>query len=285
MIYDLNLISDPDDITSEDNGNFSVKKEFTAKNMNINNTIYKNTYKKTKKPNIVGIVIQYVNKTSRVVDAVGNIYNTTDEIKRLTSDVVNYSNDAYFEIFPMVKSGHFTSHSKFADEFQNNSLTQYERDINNELVPYTYDINDPLYETYKTEGEINIVGENCFIAIDNNNYNQIVNLNWNTSIDTPANGLNYLPYSVDNYNLFFSSTNSNILVHTVNVTWSFAQPKSVISSVIIPNKPYTPIAGGKHKRKRFNKSEKSKKKSKKNSKKKSKKKSKKNSKKNSKKKP
>lgn len=104
MIYDLNLISDPDDITSEDNGNFSVKKEFTAKNMNINNTIYKNTYKKTKKPNIVGIVIQYVNKTSRVVDAVGNIYNTTDEIKRLTSDVVNYSNDAYFEIFPMVKS-------------------------------------------------------------------------------------------------------------------------------------------------------------------------------------
>lgn len=223
MSYTLQLKYEPI-IKAEDNGNFSVVKEYLV----------------TNKP-IHGFIIQYVNKSTNVVDARGQQYNTTDSIDRFTSNAVKYSNDSYFEVFPLFQNGA----SKNADAFQNNSLTEYEIDKKGNLFPYTYDVKDPMYERFKTMGEINVVGENCFISADNPNYERILNLPWSKSKNTPANGLSYLPYSAANYNLFFSSSDSNILVHSVKVSWSFKKPKSVVKSSISENKPYV-MRGGKH---------------------------------------
>jgi hypothetical protein len=232
-------------VEAGDNGNFSVTKEYTVvRNIPI-------------KTPINGIIIQYVNKTSHVADADGNVYNTTQDIDNLTSDMVKYSNDAYFEIFLLEEENKRkrkrikkdTADSADADAFQNNSLVRY--DVG--LEPNTYDINDTDYETFKTEGEINVIGENCFISADNQNYGKILGLPWNYDKDTPANGLPYIPYSPDLYNSFFSSADSNILVHTVNVKWSYIQPKSVVTSNVLRDKPYI-VIGGKNLKKKINKS-------------------------------
>jgi hypothetical protein len=121
---------------------------------------------------------------------------------------------------------------------------------------------DPEYETYKTQGEINVVGENWFISNDNQNYSKIIMLGWIKDSDTPANGLLYLPYSQENHKLFFNSSQSNILLHTVNVTWSFTQPESKVNSLVLyTNKEYVPsliLTGGNHKNmyRKYNKSRK-----------------------------
>lgn len=214
--YKLSLPYEPI-IIEEDNGNFSVRKQYNVS--------------KIPKKNIDGIVVQYVDKRTEVMDALGNIYNTTDAIQQLTSGIVKYSNDSYFEIFNLYKNGN----SKNADAFQNGSIVQYELE-RGKLVPNTYDVTDPLYEKYKTQGNINVVGENCFISSTNPNYLTILNLPWSSSTNTPAFGLPYLPYSSEIYNLIFSSTDSNTLNHNVNVKWSFTNPKSVVTSeVIIPD--------------------------------------------------
>ena len=214
--YKLSLPYEPI-IIEEDNGNFSVRKQYNVS--------------KIPKKNIEGIIVQYVDKKTEVMDALGNIYNTTDAIRNLTSGIVQYSNDSYFEIFNVFKNGN----SKNADAFQNGSIVQYELE-RGKLVPNTYDVEDPLYETYKTQGNINVVGRNCFISSTNPNYSTILNLPWSKSTDTPAFGLPYLPYSPEIYNLIFSSTDSNTLIHNVNVKWTFNDPKSIVTSeVIIPD--------------------------------------------------
>ena len=234
--YKLGLQYEPI-IIEEDNGNFSVRKQYNVSMI--------------PKKNIDGIVIQYVDKRSEVMDALGNIYNTTDAIQNLTSGIVQYSNDSYFEIFNLFKNGN----SRNADAFQNGSIVQYELE-RGKLVPNTYDVTDPLYEKYKTQGNINVVGRNCFISSTNPNYSTILNLPWSSSTNTPAFGLPYLPYSPEIYNLIFSSTDSNTLTHTVNVNWTFTNPKSIVTSeVIIPD--HGGMYGGSaytHKRKHTRKS-------------------------------
>jgi hypothetical protein len=228
--YNLGLKYDPI-IIEEDNGNFSVTKEYNVSLLPKNK--------------IEGIIIQCVRKTSAVMDATGKVYNTSDMIRDLTSGVVQYSNDSYFEIFDLYKNGN----SKYADAFQNNAMVQYESLDTGELIPYTYDVTDPMYETYKTAGEINVYGENCFISRSNPIYSTIMSLNWNNSENTPANGLPYLPYSTDIHHLIFSSSDSNILTHSVNVKWNFNNPKSVVKSSVITQN-YNPTYGGKkHKHK------------------------------------
>lgn len=238
--YNLQLKYDPS-VEEESNGNFSVTKE------------YKVDCHTPIKQAIKGIIIQYVKKTSKVTEANGRVHNTTEDINNLTSGNVKYSNDAYFEIFDLEQANNSknkkkTAYSKNADAFQNNALVQYE----NYLYPYTYDdITDPEYEIYKTKGEINVVGENCFISEDNPNYAEIIGLTWTDDPDTPANGLLYIPYNSDVYNLIFSSTNSNILVHNVNVTWSWDDPRSVVTSSVTLYKNI--VIGGKNLKKKKSK--------------------------------
>jgi hypothetical protein len=224
MTYTLQLKYKPT-IQAEDNGNFNVTKEYV-----VTSTINP----------IRGFVIQFVKKSTSVVDASGQIYNTTASISGFTSNEVKYSNDSYFEIFTLNNG-----ESEFADAFQNSSLTQYEADSTGKLLPHTYTVKDSMYQTFKTEGEIIVLGENCFISEDNPTYKQILKLPWLKKKNTPANGLRYLPYSAVNYNLFFSSSDSNILVHNVKVNWSFTNPKSKVVSSIIQNKHYVPMRGGK----------------------------------------
>jgi len=234
--YIIRLEEEPT-IENGDNGNFAVIKGYNvARNSGPVN----------------GIIIQCVQKTSYVFDASGKKYDTTPSIEELTSGVVKYSNDSYFEIFYLDDNGS----SVDLDSFANNSLTKYEK-IRRDLIPYTYEIGDPEYEMFKTKGEINVIGTNCFISKDNSNYSKITGLPWSKSKKTPANGLRFLPFSKENYNLIFGSSDSNILVHKVNVTWSFENPKSVIASEVIENQQYTslPLTGGKRRNtKRYRKS-------------------------------
>jgi hypothetical protein len=218
--YKLRSQYDKKQIEKEDNGNFIVQKEY----------IVSEIPKISGYPQIEGIIVQYVNKTTEVTDALGNKYNTTAGIEALTSGIVKYSNDSYFEIFEVYKNGRSIN----ADAFQNGSIVQYDTS----LEPHTYDVTDPSYQTYKTKGRINVVGENCFISSKNPKYSEINNLKWSTSIDTPANGLPYLPYSKKDYKLIFDSSDSNILIHTVNVKWTFANPKSIVKSIVTSEVSY-----------------------------------------------
>jgi hypothetical protein len=225
--YTISLKYTPE-ITPGDNGNFEVLKE------------YKVSKKTSAKTPGKGIVIQCVQKNSVVFDASEAKYDTTDSIRNLTSGAVQYSNDSYFEIFYLDKNGE----SKYGDSFANNSLIKYDE----ELQPFTYQVGDVEYEIFKTKGEINITGTNCFISETNPNYSTIVSLAWNNNKMSPANGLPFLPFSRENYNLIFTSSDSNILIHKVNVKWSFEDPTSIVMSSVIENSPFQHLGGKKRKR-------------------------------------
>jgi len=215
----------------EDFGNFAVYKMFKITS-------------KTK-PKIKGIIIQCILKKTIVIDAKNNKYDTTKKINKLTSNNVKYSNDYYFEIFNVNKKGI----SKQGDRFQNGSLTKYD----NHDEPHTYDKLDPNYDIYKTRGEIKVIGINCFISEDNEYYDSILNgIRWNSDINTPANGLPFINYTDGLYDYIFEKTDSNILVHYVNVSWNFEKPKSKVSSEYFSFNNYLElnnyISGGKLKK-------------------------------------
>jgi hypothetical protein len=215
-------------ISGGDNGNFEVLKE------------YKVSKKTSAKTPGKGIVIQCVQKNSVVFDASQAKYDTTDSIRNLTNGVIQYSNDSYFEIFYLDKKGE----SQYADSFANNSLTKYDE----ALEPFTYQVGDVEYEIFKTKGEINVTGTNCFISETNPDYSTIVGLAWNDNEMSPANGLPFLPFSTENYNLIFMSSDSNILTHKVNVKWGFENPASIVTSSVIENSPFQHLGGKKRKR-------------------------------------
>lgn len=230
--YKFNLRYTPQ-IDSGDNGNFFVRKEYNVSNI------------AKPRQQILGIVIQCVKKKSRVVDAQERVYDTSSAISILTDGNVKYSCDSYFEIFYMFKNGN----SIAADGFGNDAMVKYEFDPKErKVLPNTYPVNDPLYQRFKTKGEITMVGENCFISESNPKYLAIKNLPWYYKPDTPANGLPYLPFSPATYDLIFSSSDSNILIHNVNVTWNFQNPKSIVTSNVVVDGRYRRIAGGRTKK-------------------------------------
>lgn len=232
--YTISLKYTPE-ITSEDNGNFEVLKEYKVKK------------KIDPEQPVKGMVVQYVIKNSYVIDSTGAKHETTEAIENLTSGVVKYSNDSYFEIFYLDEEGESTS----ADSFANNSLVKYEK-IRDNLIPYTYEVGDAEYDTFKTMGEINVTGTNCFISQSNLNYKTIRRLAWKKIKKTPANGLPFLPFSTENYSLIFMSSDSNILTHKVNVKWGFENPASIVTSSVIENSPFQHL-GGKKRRRRYTK--------------------------------
>jgi len=217
-MYTLNV--DPDPIISECNpfGDFVVYKDFTITH----------PHHSPSSRVLAGIVIQCVEKTTTVTDAAGTVYNTTQAINALTSNQVNYSNGKYLEYFKINTDGK----SRVGDQFQNGPIVQYEN-TKRLYVPYTYDTDDAKYNTYKTAGEIVMVGENWFISNTHPNYNTIKSraMGW-TKADGPANGLEYMVYSQDKYDELKSYASSNILTHRVVVRWTHADPNTVVVSTI-----------------------------------------------------
>ena len=197
-----------------------------------------------------GIIIQVVNKTTVMQDSTGTIYNTSDAISQYTSGNVNFSNDSYFEYWPIEKNGR----TKHDDLFGNNSLVEYSVE-EGEYLPETYNPksrnNDDKrkYQKYKTQGTITIISMSCFIANWNPLYNKIINLGWNatyTPSTLPANGLPYLRYTPEIYNYIFNNRNSNLLQHDVTVNWTFDNPKSVMDKAT--SKPKEIMSGGRYKK-------------------------------------
>ncbi len=199
-----------------------------------------------------GIIIQVVKKTTVMQDSTGTIYNTSDAISQYTSGNVNFSNDSYFEYWPIDKNGR----AKHDDLFGNNSLAEYEYIAEEgEYVPETYNpksrnIDDKRnYQRYKTQGTITINSMSCFIANWNPLYNKIINLGWNTTYTPstlPANGLPYLGYTPEIYNYIFNNRNSTLLQHDVIVNWTFDNPKSVMNKAT--SKPKEIMSGGRYKK-------------------------------------
>lgn len=192
------------------NGDFSEKVEF----------LVKGPTKKT----VNGYVVQLVEKTTEVKNADNAEYKTTSEISRFTSNNVLYSNDKYFEAFE-IKRGK----SVHLDSFQNGALTEYDA----QGWPMVYDsVNDSEYDSYKTSGKISFRGTCVFL--DKTTFDTMA-LPWTQDVDTPANGLHYLPYSAGVETTIFAAAQSPKEMHIVDITWDFANPKShIVSNIIKP---------------------------------------------------
>jgi hypothetical protein len=205
-------------IITEECGNFSARKTFKVEDT-------------TEK----GIIVQYISKKSKVIDANGKVFDTTKKIMDLTSGQVKYSCDSYFEIFDVkVKSNHIIC--KYDDVFGNNCMCTYDV-YDGELAPNIYETTDDEYQQYKTKGDITMVGKSCFICEstdENSIYQKIMNLDWIYDKNTPANGLPFLVYSNIIHDLIFDSNkiNSNILCHTIKVKWGFKNPSSIVSTYL-----------------------------------------------------
>jgi hypothetical protein len=171
-----------------------------------------------------GFVIQLVEKTTEVKNADNTEYKTTSEISRFTSNNVLYSNDKYFEAFE-IKRGK----SVHLDSFQNGAITEYDA----QGWPMVYDsVNDSEYDTYKTAGKISFRGTCVFL--DKTTFHRLA-LSWSQDVDTPANGLHYLPYSAGVETTIFAAAQSPKEMHIVDITWDFANPKShIVSNIIKP---------------------------------------------------
>jgi hypothetical protein len=213
-------------------GDFDVYKDFTVLPPSSSPTLSKPSVastassKRTSPLKVRGIVVQYVDKTTSVKDANNKAYNTTASISAFTSNKVNYSNDKYLEYFTLKTD----ARSVYGDSFSTGAVVQYDQ-----TGPLSYTMDDPEYNTYKTEGKISMVGENWFISADNKDYKDLLALGWVTETaanPNPANGLNYMPYSKDKYDRLKKSASSNILIHTVDVIWTFANPFTVVTSTL-----------------------------------------------------
>jgi len=197
-----------------------------------------------------GIIIQVVKKTTVMQDSTGTVYNTSDAISQYTRGNVNFSNDSYFEYWPIDANGRAIDD----DLFGNNSLVKYTVE-GGQYVPETYNpksrnIDDKRnYQIYKTQGTITINSMSCFIANWNPLYNKIINLGWTVNYHPstlPANGLPYLGYTPEIYNYIFNNRNSNLLQHNVTVNWTFDNPKSVMDKAT--SKPKEIMSGGRYKK-------------------------------------
>ena len=164
--------------------------------------------------NLSGIIIQAVQKNSKVADANGNVYETTRDILNFTSGNVNYSCDSYFEIFKIDHTGQ----SIYADAFSNGALARYDAD-----GPLIYEPADDEYETYKTQGQILMYGRSFFIPERGPFFHEVFKLPWNRDKALPANGLPFLAYDAGLYNQLASYSQSNFLDHTVQLFWHFYQ--------------------------------------------------------------
>ena len=201
-------------------GAFMVKKEFEV----IDN--------ETGLPANGGFIIQRVTKRPRVTvtrrtgpDTLTpeRTLTTSREIAELTHDQVKFMSDDYFEIFEIDAEGK----SVFADSFQNGAIVDYEsirKKQRGKTVIIWNPITDDDFSTNElfSKGTITQVGASVYFPADDPAYAVIKDrYEWVIDETKPANGLESLDYDNDANRDIFAVPKSNILEHTVTVTWGY----------------------------------------------------------------
>jgi len=158
-----------------------------------------------------GIIVQYIQK-SCLVDiyhptgqGVSKTLNTSDEIYNYTSGNVKYMNYNYLEYFE-VKNGI----SVVGDQFGNGPICEYEG-------------NEPIIDDEQdmSQGEIVQNGFAVFIPEPMASNIKNGNISWNSSDDTPANGLPMIDFNSQIWEQIFAVRESNVFVHSVNIKWKY----------------------------------------------------------------
>jgi hypothetical protein len=181
-------------LTSHDSfGDFRVSKDFIVKGENPQDFV----------------VIQKIKKKT-VVNLESGTLNTTEQILEFTDGEVNSACDSYYEYFDIDSKGKSVDY----DKFTNGAIAKYNEE--KEVL----DENDEGY-VYNT-GEIIQEGTSVCLKKGCGECDKILGLGWYHGINTPANGLPYLAYNKKNEKIVshaFSGTHSNVINHTVVVTW------------------------------------------------------------------
>jgi len=208
-------------------------------------------FRETKEYNIVGkapvngIVIQYINKKTKVevakpVDG-SYILDTSAAIEKLTNGNVKYMCDSYFEYFEIVNGK-----SVVGDQFQNGAVAPYYLEKKSWLPETDNAIEVSRGAFLKSDGVsrdgVGIVqtGLNVFIP-EGPEATSIRKMGWSEMESLPANGLPYLPFSEALWETFKSKSQSAVFLHKIEVAWGY---KKAASSVVIS---YPAVAGGKRK--------------------------------------
>lgn len=217
----------PNDECYPVNGEFVVHKEFQVK---LNS--------QPRKKQIFGYVIQKVEKHTSAYTIIDGKSKKINDIEKFTRNQVKYMNDSYYELF-FIYEGKSTN----GDNFQNGAILEYTSASNNSS-------NIGPDDKTKTKGTINVKGVSVFIPaekdeiniiissinsnknkmnISNNSNNNdtntdkfinILGINWSLDSNTPANGLPYIKIiNRTELNKIHNLVKSNILIHTVHVTW------------------------------------------------------------------
>jgi len=213
-------------------GEFTVHKEFTVESM-------KNTNNSNKKKAANGFVVQVITKnTNANVLCDKGVIKRIEDIAKFTNTKVKYMNDSYIELFPIING-----ECEYGDNFQNGGVLRYYKSKNNY---YTND-NPPTF------GFIEQVGAIFFIPVEDKEFiNTVINalgkhtstsykpmtifgLEWNVSNQTPANGLPYIPYSLDTIHYLLSMKNSNVIRHTVKAMWNGLLDEEMAAAANITN--------------------------------------------------
>jgi hypothetical protein len=172
----------------------------------------------------VGFILQCVERRTTVNVHYKNrtkTLNTTKDILDFTDKRVEYSNDTYYELFP-VKSGK----SVDGDRFQSGAFLRYDNKGYALVEPNGNDINEP-----PTSGEIVMTGKSVFISasqqeVDNvlegeGDAPKLLGFQWKTDKKGPSAGLPYVFKSgaiEKKMDKLFKDR--NVTIHKVVVTWT-----------------------------------------------------------------
>ncbi len=161
--------------------------------------------------NVNGIIVQYVQKSCKVDiynptgEGISQKLNTNDDIYKYTSSNVPYMNYNYLEYFE-IENGN----SVDGDQFGNGPICEY-------------DGNEPIIDDEEDMSDGQIIQNGFAIFIPEPIAGNIKNSDilWNTSIDTPANGLPMIEFNSNIWEQIFTARQSNVFVHSVNIKWKY----------------------------------------------------------------
>lgn len=201
------FIQREEDEPPEQYGAYRVLKEFFVRNSQTNEPVN-------------GFIIQRITKRPRITwvrrNAAGvlgpeELLTTSAQIEEKTKKNVKFMSDDYFEIFDIIDGK-----SEDYDGFQNGAIVEYDK-----KEPITDD-DFNSHDTAFSKGRIIHSGASVFFPEDDPEYEKIIKLRgWTKKLSSPANGLNYIPYSHALNDMIFHAPKSNIVEHTVTVNWAY----------------------------------------------------------------
>jgi len=177
-------------------GDYFVKEQFNVSHINSTQPIN-------------GWIVQYITKQPDIETTTGFKLNDTDSIMQFTEGQVEFMSDNYLELFK-VENGK----AIIPDQFASGPIAKYEYDTKKNKWYTTDDV--------LTKGSITHTGLSVFIPKTPNQTDLEQLYTWNTSRDTPAGGLPFIScvQSCPKDELF-KLGKSNILQHTVTVSWDY----------------------------------------------------------------